>query len=168
MFSVLISDGGVSCFRQSWSLFSIRIACGGSDNRNNHPFMWAWTYRCHHVRLSFYSNYLFGSLFSMGLYPIYGQGARGFQKDYDCLQRDSGEKTAADLVALTPLDLISKERNKSLHRNDTHLTLKLHLPIIFLQVGNRMSMEKECPAGAGRAISHRLSNEMKIDRYHQH
>jgi len=78
----------------------------GLDGRHLNPYMWAWKPHYYHADLSFYNYpYAFGLLFGLGLYKIYKQGDRGFQKQYDQLLRDSGEFPAAELASRFGINL---------------------------------------------------------------
>jgi pepF/M3 family oligoendopeptidase len=82
----------------------------GLDDRHLNPYMWAWKPHYFYADLSFYNYpYAFGLLFGLGLYKIYKQDDRGFQKEYDRLLRDSGEYPAADLAARFGIDLREPE-----------------------------------------------------------
>lgn len=82
----------------------------GLDDRHLNPYMWAWKPHYYRADLSFYNYpYAFGLLFGLGLYQIYKQDDRGFQKEYDQLLRDSGEYPSAELAARFGINLREPE-----------------------------------------------------------
>lgn len=76
----------------------------GLDPNYLHPYMWAA--KPHYYGSNFYNfPYMFGLLFSLGLYAIYQKEPEGFHERYDDLLRRSGMATARELAIGFGIDL---------------------------------------------------------------
>jgi oligoendopeptidase F len=76
----------------------------GLDPDHLHPYMWAA--KPHYYGSSFYNfPYMFGLLFSLGLYAVYQKEPDGFHDRYDDLLRRSGMATAHELAQGFDIDL---------------------------------------------------------------
>lgn len=78
----------------------------GIDPEARHPYMWAVKGHYYRPEQSFYNfPYLFGLLFSLGLYAEARRDPDGFPARYDALLRDTGNATASDLADRFGIDL---------------------------------------------------------------
>jgi pepF/M3 family oligoendopeptidase len=78
----------------------------GLDNEQLHPYMWAVKPHYYSTGLSFYNYpYMFGLLFSLGLYAQYLDNPEGFKKGYDDLLSSTGLDGAAELAAGFGIDI---------------------------------------------------------------
>lgn len=81
----------------------------GLDENYLQKYMWTWKPH-YYMGLSFYNfPYTFGLLFGTGLYAIYRQRGRDFEKDYQDLLASTGEASAADLAARFGIDIRQKK-----------------------------------------------------------
>lgn len=72
----------------------------GLDNQTLHPYMWAAKPHYYRASLSFYNfPYMFGLLFSLGLYARYQADPQGFKTGYDELLSMTGLSDAKSLAA---------------------------------------------------------------------
>lgn len=77
---------------------------GGLDQEHLHPYMWA--VKPHYYGSTFYNfPYMFGHLFSLGLYAQYQQNPNGFKTDYDALLSQTGMADAATLAQQFNIDV---------------------------------------------------------------
>lgn len=77
----------------------------GLDSSLRHPYMWAVKPHYYSGELSYYNYpYMFGLLFSLGLYARYQQDPDGFRSAYDDLLSATGMANAADLAARFDID----------------------------------------------------------------
>ena len=75
-----------------------------------HPYLWATKIHYYFPTLSFYNyHYLFGSLFSLGLYARYRRDPEAFRASYDDLLSSTGMADAATLAAGFGIDLRAPE-----------------------------------------------------------
>ena len=82
----------------------------GLDNDYLHPYMWAAKPHYFSPNSSFYNYpYMFGQLFSLGLYAIYEKDREGFKARYDNLLSNTGAKDAATLAAEFGIDIRSAD-----------------------------------------------------------
>lgn len=80
----------------------------GLDGNHLHPYMWAVKSHYYGPRLHFYNYpYMFGLLFSLGLYARYRRDPNGFQDRYDELLSSTGMADAAELAAGFGVDIRS-------------------------------------------------------------
>ena len=76
----------------------------GLDEEALHPYMWA--VKPHYYSSTFYNfPYMFGHLFSLGLYARYRTDPGGFKEDYDALLSQTGMADAATLAARFGIDV---------------------------------------------------------------
>ena len=82
----------------------------GLDENFLHPYMWAVKPHYYSAGRSFYNfPYMFGMLFSMGLYAIYKYDPDSFVSKYDDMLSSTGMSTAADLAKRFDMDIRSSE-----------------------------------------------------------
>ena len=82
----------------------------GLDEKNLHPYMWAWKPHYYRADISFYNYpYAFGLLFSTGLYAIYKERGQEFVPQMQDLLASTGLANAADLAARFGIDIRSIE-----------------------------------------------------------
>ncbi|MDY0019991.1 MAG: M3 family oligoendopeptidase, partial [Anaerolineae bacterium] len=80
----------------------------GLDGDLLHPYMWA--VKPHYYDSTFYNfPYMFGQLFSLGLYARYRDDPEAFKRSYDTLLSNTGMASAADLAAAFGFDLRSPD-----------------------------------------------------------
>ncbi len=80
----------------------------GLDPEALHPYMWA--VKPHYYGSTFYNfPYMFGLLFSLGLYARYRESPEGFVERYDALLSNTGMANAATLAARFDIDIRSPE-----------------------------------------------------------
>lgn len=76
----------------------------GLDEDALHPYMWA--VKPHYYSSTFYNfPYMFGHLFSLGLYARYQQNPDGFKAEYDTLLSQTGMADAATLAQRFDIDV---------------------------------------------------------------
>jgi len=76
----------------------------GLDQELLHPYMWA--VKPHYYSSTFYNfPYMFGHLFSLGLYARYQRSPDGFKADYDALLSQTGMADAATLAQRFDIDV---------------------------------------------------------------
>ncbi|MBX3110498.1 MAG: M3 family oligoendopeptidase [Fimbriimonadaceae bacterium] len=79
---------------------------GLSDER--HPYMWAAKPHYYSAEAFYNFPYMFGHLFSLGLYAVYEQDKEGFVARYDQLLSSTGLASAGDLAAGFGIDIKTK------------------------------------------------------------
>lgn len=80
----------------------------GLDSEALHPYMWA--VKPHYYSSTFYNfPYMFGHLFSLGLYACYRQAPDAFRENYDALLAATGIADAAALAARFGIDTRAPE-----------------------------------------------------------
>lgn len=80
----------------------------GLDSSQMHPYMWA--VKPHYYSSTFYNfPYMFGHLFSLGLYARYRTDPKGFCESYDALLANTGMADAATLARRFGIDIRSPE-----------------------------------------------------------
>ena len=78
----------------------------GLDEKVLHPYMWAVKSHYYSAGRSYYNYpYMFGLLFSLGLYARYQQDPKTFKQGYDDLLSSTGMADAATLAARFGIDL---------------------------------------------------------------
>lgn len=76
----------------------------GLDAKARHPYMWA--VKSHYYGSTFYNfPYMFGQLFSLGLYARYQADPDAFRAGYDALLASTGMGPAAELAARFDIDI---------------------------------------------------------------
>jgi len=80
---------------------------GLSDER--HPYMWAAKPHYYSSRAFYNFPYMFGHLFSVGLYAVYEQDKEGFVSRYDELLSSTGLASAKDLASGFGIDITTRE-----------------------------------------------------------
>lgn len=78
----------------------------GVDDQALHPYLWAAKVHYYDPALSFYNYpYMFGVLFSLGLYTQYQRDPEAFKASYDALLSATGLADAATLAARFQIDI---------------------------------------------------------------
>lgn len=81
----------------------------GLDQAQLHPYMWAAKSHYYWVDAPFYNfPYMFGMLFSLGLFARYEADPESFRANYDELLASTGKADAADLAARFGIDIRSR------------------------------------------------------------
>ena len=76
----------------------------GLVEEHRHPYMWA--VKGHYYGATFYNfPYMFGQLFSLGLYAVYQSQPDGFHARYDALLSRTGMADATTLAAEFGIDI---------------------------------------------------------------
>ncbi|MBL8067267.1 MAG: M3 family oligoendopeptidase [Armatimonadetes bacterium] len=80
----------------------------GLDPQKLHPYMWAAKPHYYSDRAFYNFPYMFGLLFSLGLYRVYEESPNGFHDRYDSLLSRTGMGMAADLTQEFGIDIGDK------------------------------------------------------------
>ncbi len=83
-------------------------AYGDGLSEARHPYMWAAKPHYYSERAFYNFPYMFGNLFSLGLYAVYEKDKAGFVRMYDELLSSTGLYPAKDLAARFGIDITDK------------------------------------------------------------